>query len=323
MRMAGAPVQVSRALPQVTPAPKTASRIRPPGGSSPRAAAPASAYGALAAPMLPTSSPTMTSRPGGMPIRSPRLRSSTGLGWWVMTASMSSSRRSLAARLSRTSRGKISTMKSRTARPSMWMWCRCAPSVAGLAGARLPPAGIRTWCAPVPSEPRRKSANPAPSCTGPSTAAAAPSANSTAVPRSVGSRNFEYASTPTTAAYRAPALPRSQSCATRAANSQPAQAALTSSATACRAPIRAWMRQAVDGPSSSGVEVAAISTSSWSTSMPAAATAARTAFAARSEAAWSGSATCRVCTPVRWAIHSAVTPAAAATSWLVRVSCGR
>ena len=98
--------------------------------------------------------------------------------------------------------GTTRFMKSRIARPSMWMSSavRTLPAksrtdfeVSADRGTRQPPAGIRKCFASLPTVPHKISTSPG-SCEAESQLTAAPSPKSTRADRSIGLMYFEYVS---------------------------------------------------------------------------------------------------------------------------------
>ena len=104
---------------------------------------------------------------------------------------------------------------------------------------------------------------------------------------------------------------------------EPVQAAETSKAKACRAPISRWMKQAVLGYCISGVTVAQMMRSMSSAEMPAWSMAACAARTPMSDEAMSGSAMRRSLMPVRSTIQSLLVSTIFSRSAFVRTRSGR
>src|SRR5918995_4603418 len=156
---------------------------------------------------------------------------------------------------------------------------------------------------------------------GPTTDAPAPSANSAAVPRSVGSVKRLSTSAPITSTW-SQRPPSTWAAARASADRKPVQAAPTSIAPARWAPSSCATSGAVFGLTSSGAIVATSTRSRSAASTPASSRACRPAFVARSLRRSPSRTKRRSCTPVRCTIHCSVTPAPSAITSLPTTRSG-
>ena len=140
--------------------------------------------------------------------------------------------------------------------------------------------------------------------------------------RSVQSRMREKVSAPTTMTVRA-CPERMKLSATERPKTKPLQTACTSNAAPRLRPRFAWMRVAVAGKVSSGVEVAQTIMSSSSAAISARASACSAAFDPRSEVNSPSSASRRSRMPVRCLIHSSEVSTRRARSPLLMTRDGR
>src|SRR3954454_18327881 len=175
---------------------------------------------------------------------------------------------------------------------------------------------------PAPAAADRRTVGPTrPASEAPSTTAPAPSPNSEAVRLSSGFTRRLVKSAPITSADEArPASTRPDP--TFSADRNPLQAASTSKAPACTAPINPATSGAAAGIVSSAVEVATMTRSSSEAPTPARSRASIPARAARSDSRSPSPARRRSVTPVRDSIHCAVTPRRSAIDSLETTASG-